>query len=460
MSIFSSIPTELFSELKPFLIPIDYYQLIIANKKFFGNVKYATWNISLRSWQIKKYLEEPDFRQLVLSKIQNPNMQLSLLIESSFTFATAELLSIPCRLLLLSQHHWHEIPNWIDYIQDKETFSSTDSKITEFNKFPTSSRLKSMILSDFSALKNVQTLSFLTELSLFNCCHVSEVNCLKDLKFLYIYGSPKITNIQELGKIHHLHIEKCDRITDVSKLNYNHRLLLANCKNISKRTLSFKHVFSLRTDLISCFEESQCLENTCILEFLPGSRYRDSEIHLSSKVRKFTFTGYPPLNLWNFTQLYWVKLVCIHRESMIAPLFAIPIVHIENVTFQALEGLGGNQRVVISQCPYISDFSCLRNVPRVEIRLCNRFSKGSEVENCKELIVVGCRAFEDTSALSRLQSLLLQSCNVSELKAIESIPEISVIGCPLINLKGIGRNHRKIVMDAEYEALFLRNAKK
>jgi hypothetical protein len=422
-------------------------------------VKYATWNISLRSWQIKKYLEEPDFRQLFFSKIQNPKLQLNLLIESSFTFATAELLSIPCRLLLLSQHHWHEIPNWMDYIQDKETFNSIDSKIIQFNKFPSNSRLKSMILSDFNELKNVQTLSFLTELSLFSCFHVSEVNCLKDLKSLYIYGSPKITNIQELGNIHHLHIEKCDGITDVSSLNYNYRLILANCKNISKKTLSFKHVFSLCTDLISCFEESKCLENTCILECLAGSRYQGSEIHLSSKVRKFTFTAYPTLNLSNFTQLYSVKLVCIHRESVIAPLFAVPIVHIENVTFQTLEGLGGNQKVVITQCPYISDFSCLKSVPRVEIRLCNRFSNGSDVENCRELIVVGCRAFEDTSALSGLQSLLLQSCNVSELKAIDSIPEISVIGCPLINLKGIGRNHRKIVMDAEYEALFLRNTK-
>ena len=77
-------------------------------------------------------------------------------------------------------------------------------------------------ITDVSALGNVHTLN------LQDCDNITDVSALGNVHNLCLYGCKNITDVSALGNVHTLNLQGCESITDVSALGNVHTLFLTS----------------------------------------------------------------------------------------------------------------------------------------------------------------------------------------------------------------------------------------
>jgi hypothetical protein len=180
----------------------------------------------------------------------------------------------------------------------------------------------------------------------------------------------------------------------------------------------------------------------------------------------------------------------VFLESMPLVNDLVSLQHILKITLDSLynltslSGIGGSSTettnqlsIIVKHCDKIQSFSCLRYVPTVEIAYCSGFSDIKDVGYVKNLRISRCDNFHSFQPLMNgshgIQALTLaqpgyklknitetfssrnnrlldffrvnDSKGLQDLVSVETIPCLIIYGYPLKSLKGIGKNHKRML---------------
>jgi hypothetical protein len=126
------IPSELFREISEYLKDYGLFCLLNTAKKF-QTIKYELRKIVLESCRdVTVFLGSPEFRRDIYDKIQDPRLQLKIVDSSN---ELTKILQIPfCELSLEMARSLHEVPNWIEYLNNRRALELVDNEeITHFD---------------------------------------------------------------------------------------------------------------------------------------------------------------------------------------------------------------------------------------------------------------------------------------------------------------------------------------
>jgi hypothetical protein len=449
---FQKLPPSLYYELRNFLLPRSYYQLMISSKVL-NPVRHETRIVMLK---------DPKDLSVILSKIQNPRSQLVVTADSKFG-SFKKLLETPAYKLILKHNLISESDrNLLDWqkIGKYHTVVRTEGIEAEFPE-NLSTDLKEIAISfPPGKLRDVSAFSHLTKLSLDNCERVTNVNCLRNLSFLVVSYCSNIRDVSQLGGVFDLTLRQCSGIVDISQLVSNTNLSILLCANINSQTMNFRNVRSLKTDLFRRYEDTIALTNSRSIKLF---KYTGSAVctqHRSLKDitifgdRKI---GTQSLNLSNFSHLFRVVLANLPYVPLeLSPLHSVPVVRLLSLIIDSIEGLGGNWMVSVSHCPLIANFSPLRKVHRVVISSNPKIENGKELEEVSDLTVDSCSSFTYTTGLEKLKHLHLEDCNsLKEVRGLENISTVTILSCRnLSSMNGLGNNDKIITDKSKLDVLF------
>jgi hypothetical protein len=462
--LFKRVPTQLFQEIREFLLEKEYYILITVANEFFRDIKHETWQVYVKADECHTFLEDETFRNEVLSLMNEPHHQLNLISRGSLNVSNFDkFISFPSRSIDSSSYALHEIDHWEEKICSKQVvYLSGNRCIERFALDLSNNKLK---IVEFTLFENLQQISFLLhlqELKLESCYQLVDVNCFHNISKLTIKLCPKVSDISRLGKIHSLFLEECEKIEDVSSLTDNYSVDIRRCRNIKRETIRFTNVHHLFLDVLKKETDSQLLaEEAKGLKHLTLMNYWDSTLPISPSVSSlklcYSFTSSSLVNAHG--SLKEITLYnSINSGVDFAPLRKVPIIRLMHCSFESLTGLGENLYVRIERCDSISDFSALKDVPRVEIINCRTLKNGQELRNVENLMMRQCQEIEDLSMLTNLKYLFLQDCDRinGKVLSLSSLITVEVLGCQKIRSYGAvfqesGRNIMKVVLNLKYK---------
>jgi hypothetical protein len=239
------IPLELFHEIQLFCDDRDYYKLI-TSMKFFSEVKFRTRKIHLTEVEATEFLENPEYHQLILSKIANPVIQLCIKLTgfpeeasscdvlSSTPMQRLEiLLERPNQIYMMKvQPEFADTAVWECFLKDKRDISISNAIFA--TSFPHLLNTQSLNIHRNHRLADVGSLSHMKKVFLCNCGILSNVSCLKSVEHLQINACQSIVDVSALGNVHRLELIACSRITDVSALINSSYLILSGCAGLRK----------------------------------------------------------------------------------------------------------------------------------------------------------------------------------------------------------------------------------
>jgi hypothetical protein len=443
---FRFLPPPLFYELRSLLSPACYYRLLTTSKAL-DSVLRDTRMIVLRN---------PHDLEVVLSKINHPRSQLVLRIptgtDESVSFVIRKLLNFPsCKNVLTSQM----VCRIFSFSDGWHRFSESTHSVEIENVLLPPQQLEQMTLSESlkefhlrnedrfhqmpQHLRDLRCFSHLQKLTLHNCPTLSDLRPLQNLQFLALKKCFQITDVRCLGKIDTLFLENCPGIVDIFALNNNRKLTIFTCRSVNLATINFGNVRYLHTDLLTSYEQTAQL-NSCYSMNLEG--YRDFKIETShAPLRQIRVNTSKEIRLDNFSHLFSVSLRRMPSLDL-SPLFSVPNVILSDLGIVSLTGLGGNQSVEVVSCFYISDFSPLKNVPRVLINANGHLLDGNGLVNVQDLTIESCGNFHDTSSLRNVKRLKLQSCDaLRNITSLENVAHLEMQRChKLVSFQGLGNN--------------------
>jgi hypothetical protein len=408
-----SIPVELFREVQLFSNEIDYYRWL-SSMKLFADIKFQTRKIRLKHDEATKFLEDGDFRQLILSRIVNTSRQLCMKFKSlPKQVSSFDLLSITplqtldllqCDSKLVGQRRW-------------ETFLSNKHEIRigrgiSFTVLPQQTALQLVFIRENDLLTDVTYFVHLKKVNFVHCCALSNIACLKNVECLRISSCPAVVDVSQLGNIPRLEIINCNGITDVSALTNNHRLYLEQCSRLRSFPIQFNGRWFFHDDP-SVLHKISC----------PNLRFYDLR---TSKTAPNILHG---LAL-RFPKLFSVEVAYCDVICDVGGLKKVPVVKITSCNLlQDISGLGENKSVCIRYCNQITSFASLKNVNKVSIYGCAGFSNGYDVENVKELTLISLPQLSDARMLGNAHHLIIMQCKrLNKFEGLSNVPNLEIDG--------------------------------
>jgi hypothetical protein len=468
--LFKRVPTQLFQEIREFLLEKEYYILITVADKFFRDIKHETWQVYVKADECQTFLESETFKSGVLVLMKEPHHQLNLTSRGSLNVTNFDrFLSFPSRSIDSTSYALHEIDHWEEKICSKQAvYLSGNRCIERFALDRSNNKLKTVHLTLFENLKQISFLLNLQELKLESCYGLVDVNCFHNISKLTIKLCPKVSDISRLGNIHSLFLEECEQIEDISSLTDNYSVDIRRCRNINRETVRFTNVHRLSLDVLKKETDSQLLtkEAIAIKQLTLMNYWSDTlsiPLSISSLKLYYSFTSSVLLrSLLNaFTSLKEIILYnSINTSVDFAPLRKTPIIRLILCSFESLTGLGGNRYVRVERCDSLIDFSALKDVPRVEIIDCQKLKNGQELLNVENLMIRQCHEIEDISMLTKLKYLFLQDCDRINGKALSlsTLITVEVLGCQKIRSYGAlfqesCQNIMKVTLNLKYKSM-------
>jgi hypothetical protein len=465
--LFKRVPSQLFQEIREFLLEKEYYMLITVANEFFADVKHETWQVFVKADECKTFLEDEGFQRQVLGLMKEPLHQLNLISSGSLSLMNFDkFISFPSQSLNTSSFALHEVNQWPEKISSKQSVTFCGNRdIENFALDPNNNRLKKVCLSLFENLKQVSFLRHLQELTLESCYQLVDVNCFHNIPKLTIKLCPRVSDISRLGKVHSLTLEECQRIEDVSSLTDNYSVTLRFCYNSKKSVFRFTNVHRLSVDVLNSATESLVLAREALtLKHLTLLNYCDEILHLSPLLVSLHVSLYlnssvrPRYLLNTFQLLQDVTINYFNTQVDFSPLKRTPIVRLYQCSFETLNGLGDNRYIRVERCKLLSDFSALKDVSRVEIIDCQKLKNGQDLLNVENLMIRQCNEIEDLSMLTNLKYVFLQDCDRinGKVLSLSSLITVEVLGCQKIRSYGAvfqesGRNIMKVVLNLKYK---------
>ena len=145
---------------------------ILITSKYFELFRYEFFRWKLTATLSKKYYNDINFRNSILSKMKYPNKQLSLKLYQCSGITDVSTLGIVRTLDLSGCRN----------------------------------------ITDVNALDNVHTLN------LSDCTGIADINALGNVHTLNLYNCSSITDVSALGNVHDLKLWGCTGITDANAL--------------------------------------------------------------------------------------------------------------------------------------------------------------------------------------------------------------------------------------------------
>jgi hypothetical protein len=454
---FEKLPVALYQEIQLFLAGLDYIALMNASKHCFDMIKYETVKVTIRSREMDRFIFDMSFKERILSLMKDPSFQLKLVYtvnEPPDIPVLQLLLRVPCSKLVLknSGEFLQSIQGWNELLCQRRSVSlDENSKIASFDGL-LQSNLQILKLKSFSALTEVSHLSSLQELVLQNCHQISSVHCLSRLKKLSIEHCHEIEDISSLGHIPDLTILYCHKVEKIACLTHNLRLRIGECSNVKDLKL-FKssHLKYLETNLISHYQETTHFPNLRHV-ILCDYKEENGKIHFNpllyylelyfAELNDTTLLTSSPLS-----SLHSLTLGECHNLNRLSGLGAIACLEIMTCyllnDISDLENGKANRSVYIEDCPELGNFSALKNIHKVAVKMCDGFANGKDVENVHHLIIDRCSNLKNISMLGKIGAKLeLRNCfGVTSLEGLRDVPNILIENCKNLKmLRGLKNN--------------------
>jgi hypothetical protein len=188
-------------EIQLYLSERNYWKLLYASNRLFHNIRLNSGKIRLYERCCKKFIEDPPFAELILSKIKTPFRQFSLKSIFASGLSLSSLLQVPSCDLFCRCKELELVKNWQIIIDNR-----FEVVLMENSTFPKGLNIHTLRVSHFSQLNDVMPFSHLKELFLSNCNEVENVSCLSNLERVSIISCARIVDVNALGNIHSLHL--------------------------------------------------------------------------------------------------------------------------------------------------------------------------------------------------------------------------------------------------------------
>jgi hypothetical protein len=475
--IFFRLPTDLFHLIQSYLKRLEYIRLVNSCRKLVNEVKRHSAHYGLNQTDSEEFLYNEQFRKLIVSKVRDPRLQLSLsILFQVSSLPVAHLNNVPlCSLSLINSRN---------YTIPLESFGQVHILSIEngdFHSFPLLSSLQSLSLHNCRNLIDVSNLSHLKKLSLSLCHTIVNISPLKNIPELSITSCPRVIDFQSLKnwsfslvanltlkaisfqeKPQLVQLSKCHELIDLTPLKSIYSLELIDCDQLfdlspltenTTLTISFSHRENDNYHL-------KGYESLCKLKKLKlvGCNLVDLNCFQRLEAGQFQFCHHlREVSLPNPSLIKKIEFYDCRLFSSITGLQEAKIVNINNcLQLSNISGLGRNQRVKISSNDKIKDFSSLRSVTDVHIYNCGHFT-GLEGEfsdvvplTVRCLTIDLCNQFKETSRLFSLDYFSVISCYyLNSLDGLKDVSTVCAKKCRhLKNVSGLGPNNRRVVLDS------------
>jgi hypothetical protein len=409
---FTSIPIELLLVIKSYLTGRNYWKFLLACNRLFADIRLSTGKILLFEKGSKQFVEDSQFRDLILSKIKGTYGQLSLrAFHNSWGMydglRLAVVQQVPSCDLFVIADELHTLPDWANLINNRrEVILKTNPVISAF---PSGMNFHRLDLIGFSALSDVSSFSHLKTFSISGCVEVEDVRCLCNVDDLYLYNCPKIEDVSTLGKVRCLWLEELPLVKDISALteNYTMTLMALAGVEIVPRVMN---VVKFNTDLPLSLLEKISFPKL----FALGPSTPKGVTNVQEQLG-------PLISLQH--------LFCLHLDhcanlTTLTGMNKIPVVEIKGCSsLTDISDLGANQSVTIVSCFAVESFLSLKDIPVVSLRNCNGFVKHySEVDwNVKHFTIENCGELSDVSMFGKVKHLELYT-RVDDFKGLSNVP--------------------------------------
>jgi cold shock CspA family protein len=331
------------------------------------NYKHLTYLYRFNRSYSLKYYNNSAFRNAILSKISNPNTQISLVLDSSNISNCS----------LISNIHSLHAPRCV--VTDITMLGSLQHLNLSFScviELPKNVYWQSAHLSDCVQLQDISSLSTLHTVDLSNCISIVDICALSTVKHLNLRSCSGITDFSCLGYQYFLDLQGT-QIVDVSRLGNVHTLNLSLTNVSDTRVLGNVHTLNLSLTNVT---DVSSLGNVHTLNLSSTS---------VTDVRALS----------NVVDLDLSQCVFLQDVSALTNVEKLNLFY--NLGITNVSKLGNNKLLNLSYCWNIEDVSSLGKVDRLILRGCSKLENVSALAEVPYLNLRECRAVKDISMISK-----------------------------------------------------------
>jgi hypothetical protein len=506
---FDKLPLDIFHIIQSYLPHFDYRQLLNCNKLVFSPIKYETcyfnfiplnkWTSEMSAWDYQEQVPEfcAEFIQFnVKDKSKQVEMSIEYTTKANFLLFQDLINGIHHLSVDFQNASSSRIPRLvfqnISQLQLCYTYGLTTLDSLEFMNLHSLSILKAPFLADITALGKVKTLKKVV----LNCCKsLVDISSVKDLPSVTIFSCKKIVDISMFGSQDEVfkfrspsrtplitpflnQFVKTKTLSVVGVLKPEFCVNLSENRTINDLTLLHQGLDSLM--LPCCFTNfihltlknfdlsrwktalpklrTTELDNCSVLDYTPfifvrELFFKNSSVHENHidftkflKLKSLSFLDCHTLQQvsYPFTLIHLGVIGCPEVAKISGMVRYLTIAHCDNLHFTDCSGMQAGS-VQLHDLPKLTNFSCVKDVPEVEVVLCDNFVDCSVLKNAEYLFIKNCSAVTDVSVLGNAKRLRIRSCSgVVSLKGLKNVEELSVSFCPLESLEGLENN--KVVL--------------
>jgi hypothetical protein len=454
----------------------DWRNLMNTSKAYFTELKRQTRRIDLKRYSCD-FLDDPIFRQRLLSLVDDPSLQISCYFRGLGEFGEFFNATLLCNLRririfncaarsfsLFSNVEAIELDTY-DYLSDFNCFAQVKKELSitisneeeDESKVPTYdlSCLSPTLETLFLSVKRVVNYHFLTNLrsvEFYGCDSITDVSCFQSAVIAKFTLCPNVTNVNSLVNVKELVLKECDGVTDVSALGRVEKMEISVCDNL----INLSGLSTVHSLTISQFPEELFapLNQNVVLNFC--DEFTDSLdsiqfLSTNNRLRELNISGHK--NIRDISMLNTVEILNITGCRSITSLTGLT--SLKELEMTGVKGI-------------VSGFETFQQLTKLTIGEVNRKEKtiqslekavsltsltldGSNLSfetlvQVEDLTLQRCNSvIEFPSTLTRLQSLEVEYC-----KKLESFPSflpsltvLIICGCnklPLLKISGEPNN--------------------
>jgi hypothetical protein len=292
------LPHELFVfSLKHFLFSDDWVNLLNTSLEYFDELKKKARYIALNKNSSRQFLNDPLFRQRILSLVNDPYSQVSCHLEDLGEIGKPYDASLLCNLnrIDISNCRARSFSLFtnvaklklltMDYLQDFNCFAQVkkllwlgiyypakdEDEIPTYDLSSLSPTLESLYLRT-NRIANYQFLSNLRYVEFRGCDSITDVSCFRNAIRVKFRSCSNVINVNSLANVEVLVLDDCNSVTDVSALGNVETMEIGYCENLNDiSALSTVHnltIYSFEEELLAPLNQNTILdlsEHSCDL---------------------------------------------------------------------------------------------------------------------------------------------------------------------------------------------------
>lgn len=440
---------DCFEILQSYLELDDYHFLLNTSKHLFSGLKKKTLIFSLSSTKSKDYVNDANFAQLLLSKLENgwkqvyltfvdnipeipPDLPFYQLRTIGFGVQSSQLESL-CHIqslkgikeirflppipkvkeLTIYQGFVLKRLSNLSHLRSLTMYGVKQSDITPLASIPSLHLYNCPCVSDFSTLSYHRQ----THLTLFSCPGLQSVESFRGIHQLTLESCESLVDVSPLHGIYSLCLRRCSKVQDISGLGSHNSLAIEFCSFdmtgydcfLNVPYVSLIHSSIKDTSVFQFSKRVQLLECPNIIDLLPLQHVRSVMIQ-------------PGVNVLNLTPISKVKSIFVDFSKWQGG-FNLPIFENNSVCVMNLDP--------VAIVPNMS-LHCFSSVSLLNITKCDRIVQ-LVIEN-------------GVQTLSALEELIIQGSDVLlNANGLGFIPTVKLILCRnLSDISGLGKGNRSV----------------